>query len=236
MGGYAKQDVAGYLGLGRRRRPSLMLPGVDYGEPELPYDLNDPGTLGEQARLVPKWRLGVPNPFAGLALPPAPKAPPAEQESPDNFGDSAFKRYMVLTQEPRPERPMLVEGEGRGAYRLGGKTYRPSRLDRVLAPALAALAQGAGTMSGEQAEQTLGDLFYGPYRRAMGGAQMAERERAVSLGELASTAGLQRGQREYFDTLGRASTMYEKRARKRPRGPRMFLGRPGRRGGVIGWV
>lgn len=152
------QSMAAYLGLGRRRRPSLLLPGVDYAD----QTDQDQQPVQDQP------------------------APPPEAQGPPGPDQARMRSWALdaLQQEMNSPHPMPTRrpDQGLGAYSVNGQVYKPSTGQKIIGligSGLAGVAGGPGAAAAAQRES-----FDAPYAEAMGrfaGTEQLGRQRRQDL-------------------------------------------------------
>jgi len=160
-GAVGVRDVAGYLGLGRRRRPSLMFPGVDWAEQE------QQATEAAQAARI-----------AEVGPTPGPAATP-EQRS---WALEALRREM---EGPQPSLP--VRRGDWGGYEEGGVVHKPSLGRKVIGGIGQFLAAaGGGPGAGAEAHR---QFFDQPFAESLGRASAVQAARERRIQDLLKVSG-----------------------------------------------
>ena len=152
-GAVGVRDVAGYLGLGRRRRPSLLFPGRDWADEE-----QQPAEVAQPARI------------AEVGPTPGPGGTPEQ----GRWAVEALRREM---EAPQPSLP--VRRGDWGAYEEGGQLHKPSLGSKIVGGVGQFLAAAGGGMgAGARAHS---GYFDWPYVEALGraSATQAARERRI---------------------------------------------------------
>lgn len=176
-------------------RGTSLLPGETAGIPDYlwrgmrlprPEELPPPAQGVYQRRQV---RL-VPGGFGAVAAPMGPE----RQQLPPERTESAIALYRRLLEEGAPDMPELLEGEGPGAYKYGGKTYKSSRAKQLIGTA--ALAFAGPSMSEQERTAAAESLWYGPYSRAMEQAKTRQAGYTGKIKRAADLVELERQQRE----------------------------------------
>ena len=194
MGGYAMQDVAGYLGRSRRRRPWVTFPALNQ---------EDEQVAAEEPPPAVDWADREQEPGLEADNPPTPG--PAATPDQRRWALEGLRRKM---EEPPVSLP--TRRGNWGGYEEGGVVYKPSLGSKVMGGIGQFLAAAGGGMgAGARAHE---EYFGGPYREALGRAGVTQAMREKQIADLTKAAEEEvKAQREAREAeLGRKrGAMYE---------------------------